>query len=192
MPENDKVTVDAGAVVDCGHRRACLFDGERAVDSASLDGGATVRRDTSASAAVSLPELLTVRALTSARARYFERHVLAWYALGRVQEARAASAAVCEIRRRVADMGLDPLPSFTAPYEFPENVPDLAARFPLHVLLSKASPITAPTSMPRDFSAASCAASISLARSRTVRSSRPSPRPIFAAPIWLRVGSQAC
>ena len=30
-------------------------------------------------------------------------HVLAWYALGRVQEAHEAWAGVCDLRRRVAD-----------------------------------------------------------------------------------------
>ncbi len=38
--------------------------------------------------------------------RYYQRHVLAWYALGRVQEARAAWAAVCDLRRRPADAQL--------------------------------------------------------------------------------------
>jgi hypothetical protein len=33
-----------------------------------------------------------------ARTRFFERHVLAWYALGHVHEARAAWAAVRELR----------------------------------------------------------------------------------------------
>src|SRR3972149_6655294 len=32
-------------------------------------------------------------------------------------------------------MGLDPLPTFTPPHEFPENVPDLAKKYPL-VLIS--------------------------------------------------------
>jgi hypothetical protein len=36
--------------------------------------------------------------------------VLAWYALGHVQEARAAWSAVCEMRHRLADMELDPAP----------------------------------------------------------------------------------
>lgn len=45
----------------------------------------------------------TVRTLLRAQTRYYERHVLAWYALGRVQESRAAFAAVCALRRRVAD-----------------------------------------------------------------------------------------
>src|ERR1700749_2234877 len=109
MRDPDQVTidVDAWATVDSGHRVASLLDGARAVHSASRDGGAAVRRDASASAAASLPESLTVRALLRARARYFEQHVLAWYALGRVQEARAASAAVGEMRGRVADTGLD-------------------------------------------------------------------------------------
>jgi anaerobic selenocysteine-containing dehydrogenase len=35
-------------------------------------------------------------------------------------------------------MGLDPLPTFTAPYEHPENVPELAARFPLTLITSPA------------------------------------------------------
>ena len=35
-------------------------------------------------------------------------------------------------------MGLDPLPSFTAPYEFPEEVPALAKRFPLTLISSPA------------------------------------------------------
>jgi len=37
--------------------------------------------------------------LLHARTRHYERHVLAWYALGRVQEARAAWAAVRDLRR---------------------------------------------------------------------------------------------
>jgi anaerobic selenocysteine-containing dehydrogenase len=45
----------------------------------------------------------------------------------------------CEFfSQRMADMGLDPLPAFTAPYEFPENVPALAARFPLTLISSPA------------------------------------------------------
>jgi len=39
---------------------------------------------------------------------------------------------------RMKQMGLDPLPAFTAPYEFPENVPDLAARYPLTLISSPA------------------------------------------------------
>ena len=46
--------------------------------------------------------------LLRARTRYYERHVLAWYALGRAHEAREAWAAVCDLRRRTADMELDP------------------------------------------------------------------------------------
>jgi anaerobic selenocysteine-containing dehydrogenase len=38
----------------------------------------------------------------------------------------------------MAQMGLDPLPSFTAPYEFPENVPELASRYPLTLISSPA------------------------------------------------------
>jgi len=45
----------------------------------------------------------------------------------------------CELySERMAQMGLDPLPSFTAPYEFPENVPELAARYPLTLISSPA------------------------------------------------------
>jgi anaerobic selenocysteine-containing dehydrogenase len=45
----------------------------------------------------------------------------------------------CEFySERMAQMGMDPLPSFTAPYEFPENVPELAARFPLTLISSPA------------------------------------------------------
>jgi anaerobic selenocysteine-containing dehydrogenase len=45
----------------------------------------------------------------------------------------------CEFRsERLAKMGLDPLPTFTAPYEHPENVPDLAARYPLTLITSPA------------------------------------------------------
>ena len=45
----------------------------------------------------------------------------------------------CELySARMKQMGLDPLPAFTAPYEFPENVPDLAARYPLTLISSPA------------------------------------------------------
>ncbi|HEX7020676.1 MAG TPA: molybdopterin oxidoreductase family protein [Gemmatimonadaceae bacterium] len=45
----------------------------------------------------------------------------------------------CEfVSSRMADMGLDPLPAFTAPFEFPENVPALAARYPLTLISSPA------------------------------------------------------
>jgi len=39
---------------------------------------------------------------------------------------------------RMAEMGLDPVPTFTAPHEFPENVPALAARFPITLISSPA------------------------------------------------------
>lgn len=43
----------------------------------------------------------------------------------------------CEfVSERMRDMGLDAVPAFTAPYEFPENVPELAARFPLTLISS--------------------------------------------------------
>ena len=35
-------------------------------------------------------------------------------------------------------MGLDPLPAFTPPYEFPESAPALAARYPLTLISSPA------------------------------------------------------
>src|SRR5436305_2257658 len=45
----------------------------------------------------------------------------------------------CELySERMAQMGLDPLPSFTAPYEFPEDVPELASRYPLTLISSPA------------------------------------------------------
>ena len=45
----------------------------------------------------------------------------------------------CELySERMAEMGLDPLPSFTPPYEFPEEVPELAARYPLTLVSSPA------------------------------------------------------
>jgi anaerobic selenocysteine-containing dehydrogenase len=37
---------------------------------------------------------------------------------------------------RMAQMGLDPLPAFTAPYEFPDLVPDVAAKYPLTLISS--------------------------------------------------------
>ena len=43
----------------------------------------------------------------------------------------------CEFySQRMKEMGLDPLPDFTAPYEFPELVPELAERFPLTLISS--------------------------------------------------------
>ncbi|MGH7617982.1 MAG: molybdopterin-containing oxidoreductase family protein [Gemmatimonadaceae bacterium] len=45
----------------------------------------------------------------------------------------------CELySARMAAMGLDPLPAFTAPYEFPDHVPALAARYPLTLISSPA------------------------------------------------------
>jgi anaerobic selenocysteine-containing dehydrogenase len=45
----------------------------------------------------------------------------------------------CELySERLAAMGLDPLPGFMPPHEFPESVPDLAARFPLTLVSSPA------------------------------------------------------
>ena len=50
-----------------------------------------------------------------------------------------------QVRVRVgsacAEMGLDPLPAFTPPYEFPESVPELAARFPLTLISSPRAPV---------------------------------------------------
>jgi anaerobic selenocysteine-containing dehydrogenase len=43
----------------------------------------------------------------------------------------------CEfVSARMREMGLDPLPSFTPPHEFPESVPEIAARFPLTLISS--------------------------------------------------------
>jgi anaerobic selenocysteine-containing dehydrogenase len=39
---------------------------------------------------------------------------------------------------RMAEMGLDPLPAFTPPYEFPDEVPALADRYPLTLISSPA------------------------------------------------------
>lgn len=45
----------------------------------------------------------------------------------------------CEFySERLATMGIDPVPTFTTPYEFPESVPDLAARYPLTLISSPA------------------------------------------------------
>ncbi len=45
----------------------------------------------------------------------------------------------CEfVSARMAEMGLDPLPAFTPPYEFPDSAPALAARFPLTLISSPA------------------------------------------------------
>ena len=45
----------------------------------------------------------------------------------------------CEFySQRLADMGQDPLPTFTPPYEFPDTAPELAARFPLTLISSPA------------------------------------------------------
>jgi anaerobic selenocysteine-containing dehydrogenase len=43
----------------------------------------------------------------------------------------------CEFySERLREMGLDPLPTFLAPYEHPENVPELSARYPLTLISS--------------------------------------------------------
>jgi anaerobic selenocysteine-containing dehydrogenase len=45
----------------------------------------------------------------------------------------------CEFHsQRLAERGMDPLPTFTPPHEFPENVPSLAARYPLTLVSSPA------------------------------------------------------
>jgi anaerobic selenocysteine-containing dehydrogenase len=45
----------------------------------------------------------------------------------------------CEFySQRLADMGLDPVPTFTPPYEFPETAPVLASRYPLTLISSPA------------------------------------------------------
>ena len=51
----------------------------------------------------------------------------------------ATPSGKCELySQRLADMGLDPLPTFTAPYEYPERVPALASRYPLTLISSPA------------------------------------------------------
>ena len=45
----------------------------------------------------------------------------------------------CEfVSPRLEEMGIDPVPTFTAPYEFPESVPELAKRYPLTLISSPA------------------------------------------------------
>jgi len=45
----------------------------------------------------------------------------------------------CEfVSARLAQMGLDPLPTYIAPYELPETAPELARRFPLSLISSPA------------------------------------------------------
>jgi anaerobic selenocysteine-containing dehydrogenase len=45
----------------------------------------------------------------------------------------------CELySARMAEMGLDPLPAFTPPFEFPDTQPDLARRYPLTLISSPA------------------------------------------------------
>jgi anaerobic selenocysteine-containing dehydrogenase len=45
----------------------------------------------------------------------------------------------CEFHsERMKEMGLDPLPAFTPPHEFPENVPELAAKYPITLISSPA------------------------------------------------------
>lgn len=45
----------------------------------------------------------------------------------------------CEfVSARMAEMGLDPLPDFTPPHEYPESVPDLAAKYPITLISSPA------------------------------------------------------
>jgi hypothetical protein len=68
---------------------------------------ATIDRPRAAIATTTAPPTApappTVEAMLRARTRYYQRHVLAWYALGRVQEARATWAALCDLRGRLAD-----------------------------------------------------------------------------------------
>lgn len=45
----------------------------------------------------------------------------------------------CEFySQRMVDMGLDPLPDFTPPHEFPENAPELAKKYPIALISSPA------------------------------------------------------
>jgi anaerobic selenocysteine-containing dehydrogenase len=51
----------------------------------------------------------------------------------------ATPSGKCELySERMKAMGLDPLPTFTPPYEHPEAVPDLASRYPLTLISSPA------------------------------------------------------
>ncbi|MGH9886278.1 MAG: molybdopterin-containing oxidoreductase family protein, partial [bacterium] len=51
----------------------------------------------------------------------------------------ATPSGKCELySQRMADMGLDPVPAFTPPYEFPDTAPALAARYPLTLISSPA------------------------------------------------------
>lgn len=51
----------------------------------------------------------------------------------------ATPSGKCEfVSPRLAEMGLDPVPTFTAPYEFPDTAPELAKRFPLTLISSPA------------------------------------------------------
>src|SRR5207244_2572583 len=45
----------------------------------------------------------------------------------------------CEfVSPRLAEMGIDPVPTFTPPYEFPDAAPNLAKRYPLTLISSPA------------------------------------------------------
>jgi anaerobic selenocysteine-containing dehydrogenase len=51
----------------------------------------------------------------------------------------ATPSGTCEFYSpRLKKMGIDPVPTFTAPYEFPEKVPELAGRYPLTLISSPA------------------------------------------------------
>ena len=51
----------------------------------------------------------------------------------------ATPSGKCEfVSPRLAEMGLDPVPTFTAPHEFPDTSPELAKRFPLTLISSPA------------------------------------------------------
>ncbi|HEY9226166.1 MAG TPA: molybdopterin oxidoreductase family protein [Gemmatimonadaceae bacterium] len=51
----------------------------------------------------------------------------------------ATPSGKCELYSpRMAEMGLDPVPTFTPPYEFPDTAPALAARYPLTLISSPA------------------------------------------------------
>jgi anaerobic selenocysteine-containing dehydrogenase len=51
----------------------------------------------------------------------------------------ATPSGKCEFHSpRLEQMGIDPVPTFTAPYEFPESVPELAERYPLTLISSPA------------------------------------------------------
>jgi anaerobic selenocysteine-containing dehydrogenase len=81
-------------------------------------------------------EGVTVEAL---RARGWKRLALPTPFLPYADGGFPTPSGKCEFHsQRLAERGMDPLPTFTPPHEFPENVPSLAARYPLTLVSSPA------------------------------------------------------